>query len=330
MYAESLISQIFTINDDNEFNALALKIFHYQYENVSVYHDYCQLLKKDPKSIKHYTDIPFLPIQFFKSKEITAVNSPVRFPKVFMSSGTTKTGRSKHFVQDTTLYEHSFLRAFKLFYGNPKEWTIIALLPSYQEQGDSSLVYMVDRLIDESTSAISGYYLNDSNLESILNNLPNQGSKTLLIGVSYALLDLIEGGRFNLPALTVMETGGMKGRRKELTKKELHELLKEGFEVDGIHSEYGMTELLSQGYSKGDEWFEFPKWIKPSLRKVNDPLSKLEDRGKTGGVNIIDLANIYSCSFIATQDLGRMKNGRLKIMGRFDHSDTRGCNLLVQ
>lgn len=330
MYPEALISNIFEIESDLDFNECALEIFRLQYENVKVYRDYCDLLKVNPIEVKTYSHIPFLPIQFFKSKKVIWDNFNLHDSNLFLSSGTTATGRSHHYVHDIKLYERSFLTTFKQFYGSPEEWTIIALLPSYQEQGNSSLIYMVDKLIELSQNENSGYYLNSEDTSGVLKSLPDQGSKTLLFGVSYALLDLIESQTFNLPNLSVMETGGMKGRRKELTKTELHDLLKEGFSVVGIHSEYGMTELLSQGYSKEDEWFDFPKWMKPSLRKTNDPLSSIEQDGKTGGVNIIDLANVYSCSFIATQDLGRMENGRLKIMGRFDHSDTRGCNLLVQ
>lgn len=330
MYRKALISNIFEIQDDKDFNACALELFRVQYEKVDVYRDYCRLLKVKPDQISHYSEIPHLPIQFFKSKEVIWHDSTASSMQLFMSSGTTATGRSHHYVQDLNLYESSFLNTFQQFYGDPKEWIILALLPSYQEQGNSSLIYMVDKLIQLSESATSGYYQDLKITSDTLSDLEHSGKKVLLIGVSYALLDLLEHQRFDLPALTVMETGGMKGRRKELTKKALHELLKEGFGVNNIHSEYGMTELLSQGYSKGNEWFEFPNWMRPSLRKTNDPLSAVSGEGKTGGVNIIDLANIYSCAFIATQDLGRMENGRLKIMGRFDHSDTRGCNLLVQ
>lgn len=238
-------------------------------------------------------------------------------------------GRSHHYVYDSNVYKQSFIRAFEKFYGAPEEWTIIALLPSYEEQGNSSLIYMVDHLIKTSRSELSGFYRDHETISGLLSRLNHQGRQVILFGVSYALLDLVEFAQFNLPDLVVMETGGMKGRRKEMTKEELHYNLKKGFGVSGIHSEYGMTELLSQGYSTGDEWFDFPLWIRPVLRSTNDPLALLQEGHKTGGVNMIDLANIYSCSFIATQDLGRMEDGRLKIMGRFDHSDTRGCNLLV-
>jgi phenylacetate-coenzyme A ligase PaaK-like adenylate-forming protein len=330
MYPEALISNIFEIKDDQDFNVCALELFRLQYENVSVYREYCNLLGKKPDTVAFVADIPFLPIQFFKSKKVYWDNLPSADAQLFLSSGTTATGRSHHYVHNTELYETSFLAAFFQFYGAPNDWTIIALLPSYQEQGNSSLIYMIDKLIELSEDPKSGYYQDVAAASAVLNKVGDQGKNVLLWGVSYALLDLIETQQFDLPQLTVMETGGMKGRRKELTKTELHALLTRGFGVTEIHSEYGMTELLSQGYSRGDEWFDFPKWIRPSLRKTNDPLSSIDQDGKTGGVNIIDLANVYSCAFIATQDLGRMENGRLKIMGRFDHSDTRGCNLLVQ
>lgn len=330
MYPEALISDIFEIKNDLDFNECALELFRLQYENVKVYRDYCDLLKIKPNEIKTYSHIPFLPIQFFKSKKVICDDLDIDKSQLFLSSGTTDTGRSHHYVYDTGLYERSFITTFKQFYGNPEDWTILAMLPSYQEQGNSSLIYMVDKLIQLSKDEKSGYYQNIEEAANVLNQLPDLGKNVLLIGVSYALLDLVESIQFDLPNLVVMETGGMKGRRKELTKTELHNILKEGFNVPGIHSEYGMTELLSQGYSKGDEWFELPKWMKVSLRVTNDPLSLVENDSKTGGVNVIDLANVFSCAFIATQDLGRVENGRLKIMGRFDHSDTRGCNLLVQ
>ncbi|MCB9188623.1 MAG: acyl transferase [Flavobacteriales bacterium] len=330
MYPEALISDIFKIKNDHEFNECALELFRLQYEKVNVYREYCNLLKIEPSDIKTYSQIPFLPIQFFKSKKVIWDELDIKQSKLFLSSGTTATGRSHHYVHNVQIYEKSFLTTFERFYGKPEDWTIIALLPSYQEQGNSSLIYMVDRLIQLSKDEKSGYYQNVELVEKTLRQLPNGGKKVLLIGVSYALLDLLGSHKFNLPNLVVMETGGMKGRRKELTKTELHEILKSGFKVSGIHSEYGMTELLSQGYSKGDEWFELPKWMKIAIRAANDPLSLVESEEKTGGVNVIDLANVYSCAFIATQDLGRYENGKLKIMGRFDHSDTRGCNLLVQ
>lgn len=330
MYPETLISNIFNIHNDQDFNACALELFRLQVNNVKVYHDYCQLLHVEPNDIDHYTLIPHLPIRFFKSKPIIWDDSDIGKAQLFLSSGTTDSGRSHHYVKDLSLYERSFLSTFKQFYGDPSALTIIALLPSYQEQGNSSLIYMVDKLIQLSKKEQSGYYQDSETTAQTLRAFPDKGKNALLIGVSYALLDLIEAHQFDLPNLILMETGGMKGKRKELTKTELHDTLKKGFGVNNVHSEYGMTELLSQGYSSGDEWFRFPNWMRPSLRHTNDPLSTFENQDKTGGVNIIDLANVFSCAFIATQDLGRIENGKLKIMGRFDHSDTRGCNLLVQ
>lgn len=330
MNTDDLISKIFNIKSDKDFNDCALELFRLQYKNVSLYRSYCDLLKVVPADVKDITQIPFLPIQFFKSKQVIWDGHDHNRMTLFLSSGTTAAGRSHHYVEDIHLYERSFLATFEEFYGDPKDWNIIALLPSYQEQGNSSLIYMVKSLIEKSETPNSGFYNDLNEVVQILNATNKEGVQTILIGVTYALLDLLEKSQFDLPNLVVMETGGMKGRRKELTKTELHEILKKGFNVSGIHSEYGMTELLSQGYSTGDESFDFPKWMKPLLRNVTDPLLIDDSMSKTGGVNIIDLANVYSCAFIATQDLGRFENGRLKLMGRFDHSDTRGCNLLVQ
>jgi len=324
-----IISNIFEVEDNYQFNELAIQIFHLQYKNVKIYRDYCDAVVKTPFKIRDVSEIPFLPIQFFKSNAVIWDSLLIENTKTFKSSGTTSTGRSQHFVTDLKLYEKSFSLCFEQFYGKPEDITIVALLPSYQEQGYSSLVYMVENLISKSNDKRSGFYLNDKNIVSLLETLNRENKKCLLIGVTYALLDLIESHSFQFQNTIVMETGGMKGRREEMTKTELHERLIAGFGVSEIHSEYGMTELLSQGYSLGGEWFSFPKWMKCFLRPVNDPLSIMDKSEKTGGVNIIDLANIYSCSFIATQDLGRIQNNQLKIMGRFDHSDTRGCNLLV-
>ena len=321
------IDDIFRIQSSDEFNELALKIFHYQYHNVKIYHDFVDSLTIQPNSINQYTKIPFLPIQFFKSKKVLTANKS--FEKIFKSSGTTQSVRSQHFVHDLELYKSSFINGFKQFYGNPDDWVILALLPSYQEQGGSSLIYMVDHLVQLSKNPLSGYITDSNNLSENLSNLIHNRQKTLLIGVSYALLDWVEnGGKLpNNDYLTIMETGGMKGRKKELTRNELHHALKLGFGVPNIHSEYGMTELLSQAYSDKDGIYATPKWMKIIIRDVNDPFS-IKKTGK-GGVNVIDLANIYSCSFIATQDLGEVyPNDSFSILGRFDYSDTRGCNLL--
>ena len=281
-----------------------------------------------PHSVNKIEDIPFLPIQFFKSHRV--ISKSVSEVITFTSSGTTGSITSKHRVSDLNLYEKSFLTAFELFYGHPSEFAILALLPSYIERGGSSLVYMADRLINDSHNEHSGFYLKDIDaLIEKLTFLEKTNQKTILLGVSYALLDLIEKQQFKLKNTIVMETGGMKGKRKEMIKDELHSILKNGFGVDQIHSEYGMTELLSQAYSIGEGVFHTPPWMKIRTRDTEDALSFVE--GKTGGINVIDLANLYSCSFIATQDLGRIReDGSFEVLGRFDASDIRGCNLMVQ
>jgi phenylacetate-coenzyme A ligase PaaK-like adenylate-forming protein len=316
-----------TIPWETDFEATALAVFNYQYNNVSVYRTFCNYLKKKPDNVNDIKDIPFLPIQFFK--EETIISRKKISEITFNSSGTTGAITSKHYVADLSLYETSFLTAFQKQYGNIEDYCILALLPSYLKRGGSSLVYMADKLITDSKHPQSGFFLNDLDaLAEILNTQDNAGQKTLLMGVSYALLDLVERQKLKLEHTIVMETGGMKGRRKELIKEELHALLCQGLGVRKIHSEYGMTELLSQAYSIGEGLFKCPPWMKVLSRETEDPLTLIE--GKTGGMNIIDLANIYSCSFIATQDLGKVfSDGSFEILGRFDQSDIRGCNLMV-
>jgi len=323
----NLEKKIFTISSPEEFNAVALEVFQFQYKNVGVYQEFCDLLKAHPSTINKVEDIPFLPIPFFKSHQIIAKNTNIE--KVFTSSGTTGNTTSKHLIANLSLYKESFTKAFQYFFGTIEEITILALLPSYLEQGNSSLVYMVDELIKQSNSSHSGFYLdNTSDLIEKLEFLEQTNQKTILLGVSYALLDLIEEKQFQLKNTIIMETGGMKGRRKEMIKEELHALLKKGFGVGEIYSEYGMTELLSQAYSKGNGIFNCPPWMKIITRDTEDAQSYIN--GKTGGINVIDLANIYSCSFIATQDLGKKSKGEsFEILGRFDDSDIRGCNLMV-
>ena len=319
---------IFNITSEASFNAAALAVFKHQFEHNSVYRSFCDLLYKHPSEVKTVQQIPFLPIQFFKSH--TIVSNSKSAEATFTSSGTTGSIVSKHFVSDLEIYKQSFRRGFKSFYGAIEEYTVLALLPSYLEREGSSLVYMANDMIAQSKQPQSGFYLHDLEaLKDTLLKLEAKGQKTLLIGVSYALLDLIEAHSFKLKHTTVMETGGMKGQRKELVKSELHTILKEGFGVDKIHSEYGMTELLSQAYSYGDGVFKTPAWMKILTRDPEDALS-IQPIGKSGGVNIIDLANINSCAFIATQDLGKIhSNGTFEILGRFDESDIRGCNLMV-
>jgi phenylacetate-coenzyme A ligase PaaK-like adenylate-forming protein len=322
------INSIFDIKTEQDFKSLALEIFNFQFENNPVYRSFCDLLYIHPSDVKAIEDIPFLPIQFFKSHEVLSARSDV--PITFTSSGTTGSTTSKHIVTDLDIYKTSFTKGFEHFYGPIENYVILALLPSYLEREGSSLIYMVNNMIKKSNHPESGFYLN--NLEDLKNHLialDKKDTKILLIGVSFALLDLIETYPFNLKNTIVMETGGMKGRRKELIRTELHKLLKAGFGVDTIHSEYGMTELLSQAYSKGDGLFNCPNWMRIVTRDTEDALS-IQSFGKTGGINVIDLANMNSCSFIATQDLGRVyKNGSFEIIGRFDHSDIRGCNLMV-
>lgn len=319
---------IFNIKNNAEFEALALDVFRFQFENNRVYRSFCDLLYKHPSDIKRLTEIPFLPIQFFKTREVLSSQNSVE--KIFTSSGTTGSTTSKHFVTDLNIYEESYLKGFQHFYGNIEDYAVLALLPSYLERDGSSLIYMVDDLIQKSNHPESGFYLNNlQDLAKTLNILETKGQKTLLIGVSFALLNLVEQFQFSLKHTIVMETGGMKGRRKEIIRQELHDKLKKGFGVSQIHSEYGMTELLSQAYSKGNGVFECAPWMKIITRDTEDALTLLP-QNKTGGINIIDLANINSCAFIATQDLGKTsENGQFEIIGRFDNSDIRGCNLMA-
>jgi len=322
----TLEDKLFEISSDEDFSSLALKVFHLQYSKLKIYRDYCDFLKIDPSLVQDISSIPFLPIQFFKSHKIILDNSSAEI--VFSSSGTKGTIQSNHYVSDLSLYEKSFTRSFEYSLGKLKDIPILALLPSYLEREGSSLVYMVNELITKSDSPYSGFFLdNTEELIDRLLYLESNKISSLLIGVSYALLDLIEQRSFQLDHVMVMETGGMKGKRKEMIKKELHQKLRKGFGVSSIYSEYGMTELLSQAYSKKDGVFYCPPWMKVTTRDTEDPLSPIE--GKTGALNIIDLANINSCSFIATQDLGKMyPDGSFKILGRFDDSDIRGCNLM--
>ena len=319
---------IFRIHSKANFNTMALEIFRFQFENNPVYRSFCDLLYKHPSDVLTVEAIPFLPIQFFKTHHISSSKSPSE--EIFTSSGTTGDTPSKHLVSDLSIYEDSFQKGFQQFYGRIEDYTILALLPSYLERKGSSLIYMVSKLIAQSGKPESGFYLDDlSALQKQLTTLDARGEKVLLIGVSFALLDLVERYQFKLKNTIVMETGGMKGKRKELIREELHYHLKQGFGVPHIHSEYGMTELLSQAYSKGEGLFNSPPWMQVLIRDTEDALT-IQKHGKTGGLNVIDLANINSCAFIATQDLGRIHNNNtFEILGRFDHSDIRGCNLMV-
>ena len=323
-----MLPDIFSIQTDADFVQAALQTFGYQYQHNQVYQRFCTLLGRTPDKVRQLTDIPFLPIEFFKSEAVYCGNE--RPTTVFTSSGTTGSQTSHHYVKDLTVYQQSFRQGFADFYGNIEEYTVLALLPSYLERTGSSLITMVADLIERSGSADSGFYLNEYDLlAEKLTSLDRSGRKVLLIGVSFALLDLVETHRFQLKNTIVMETGGMKGRRKELIREELHAILCEGFGVEYIHSEYGMTELLSQAYSAGSGLYEAVRWLKVLIRDTNDALSYQRPL-KTGGINLIDLANIHSCSFIATRDLGRLHpDGRFEVLGRFDNADIRGCNLLI-
>ena len=319
---------IFTISNQKQFDKMALKVFRFQYENNLVYREFCDFLKTDVQKVKTIQQIPFLPIQFFKSHEVVSNFNPIQ--TTFTSSGTTGMVTSQHLVTDVSIYEESYRKGFSQFYGNIEDYVVLALLPSYLEREGSSLIHMVDDLIQLSNHPESGFYLHnyDELIEKII-QLDQSGQNVILIGVTYALLDLIEKQSFQLENTIIMETGGMKGKRKEMIREELHQQLCNGFGVKSIHSEYGMTELLSQAYSLGEGIFECPSWMQISIRDTEDALSYVRE-GKTGGINVIDLANINSCSFIATQDLGKKySNGSFEVLGRFDHSDIRGCNLMV-
>lgn len=323
-----LYKRIFNIQSSLEFEKIAIEIFKLQFTNNKVYRSFCDLLNVHPSDINSIDEIPFLPIEFFKTHQILSNTNAIQ--QIFTSSGTTGMATSKHYITDISLYKKSYLEGFKFFYGNPSDYVILALLPSYLERKGSSLIYMVDDLIKQSQNTESDFYLNNlDELTEKLRFLDKNGQKVLLIGVSYALLDLIEKHQFQLKNTIVMETGGMKGRRKELIRQELHSILKRGFGLNVIHSEYGMTELLSQAYSKENGIFYTPSWVKIMVRNSEDPL-EIFGYEKTGGINIIDLANVNSCSFIATQDLGKIHpDNSFEVLGRFDSSDIRGCNLLI-
>ncbi|MFC3197801.1 acyl transferase [Parapedobacter deserti] len=320
--------RITSISSPQEFEAHCLDVFALQARNCTVYANYLALLNVKVHDVACVADIPFLPIEFFKTQQVISSGKPPQL--VFSSSGTTGTIPSKHYVADVALYERSFRAAFEKAYGPPSKLAVLALLPSYSEREGSSLIYMVDDLIRQSKHPMSGYFLyNHSQLYDTLQHLKATDVKTLLIGVTYALLDFAENYQLDFPDLLVMETGGMKGRRREMVREEVHERLCEGFNVQCIHSEYGMTELLSQAYSAGGGLFQCPPWMKVVIRDTNDPFSLLPME-RTGAISLIDLANVFSCSFIATHDLGRIRpDGRFEVLGRFDHSDIRGCNLLV-
>ena len=325
-----LRKRLFSIQNEADFLDVALSVFRYQYENCAIYRRYVDMLRCDVTSVKRLEQIPFLPIEFFKTHQVIADGYTPQLQ--FSSSGTTGQQTSNHYVADKTLYEESFLRCFEQFVGKVEDFVILGLLPSYLERTNSSLVYMVNELIRRTKHSDSGFYL--YNLETFaqkLQELSDTEQKTIVFGVGFALLDVVEKHQFSLKNALIFETGGMKGRKKEITRDELHHTLAAGFGVDNIYSEYGMTELLSQAYSMNGESFRCPPWMKILLRDMQDPLSIMLSINKKGGINVIDLANLYSCSFIATQDVGKHReDGSFEVIGRFDYADVRGCNMLVE
>lgn len=328
MDRKEYLKKLQSIKNDEDFKNLALEIFNYQAINNKVYKAFLSGLGKSAEDVTHINEIPFPPVELFKSHVVLTGNQD--YERIFTSSGTTGIDVSKHYIKDVPFYEQICLSTFSSFYGNPSDYTILALLPSYLERAGSSLIWMMEKLISNSGKTDGGFYLNDhEKLFRLLNKLKQQGERVLLFGVTFALLDFVEGHSLDFPELTVMDTGGMKGRRREMVREEVHEELCRGFGVKTIHSEYGMTELNSQAYSSGSGIFRTPPWMKILIRDTYDPLL-LSGKNVTGGINILDLANIDSCAFIATQDLGKSyDDGSFEVLGRFDFSDVRGCNLMV-
>lgn len=321
----SSVNNIFSV-DAGSFTGRCLDVFRFQYDHNKVYRQWCDAVGCRPAGVKAVEQVPFLPISFFKSHAV--VTTEFNADMVFESSGTTQTNSSKHYIKDAALYRQSFLQTFRMFYGDPADHCILALLPSYLEKGNSSLVFMVDELIRQSKHPASGFYLYEhEQLANRLTELEQKGVTTVLFGVTYALLDFAEAFPVKLEHTTIIETGGMKGRKKEMTRPEVHAILKKQFGLKEIHSEYSMTELLSQAYAKQEGRFHTPPWMKILLRNEDDPL-EVSRQGR-GVINIIDLANVYSCAFIATDDAGVLQeDGSFEVMGRVDNSDIRGCSLL--
>lgn len=325
------MKNIFDIKTEEDFWTACLETFRFQYENVEIYRKFVDYLKIDPQNVDELVKIPFLPIEMFKNHQILDKN--VSSELYFQSSGTTQMNLSKHFIADQNIYQESIYKSFDQFIGKPEDFIFLGLLPSYLEKQNSSLIYMVDYLMKKSGKTENGYFLyNHGDLFKLLNDLKDK--KIILFGVSFALLDFLDYCHSNSQTLrlsntlTVIETGGMKGRKEEMTKDELLKILQEGFKTDKIYSEYSMTELLSQAYSLGENIYQCPNWMRILVRNAEDPFN-YEKEGRTGAINIIDLANIHSCSFIATQDLGKMMGDKFQVLGRIDHSDIRGCSLLV-
>lgn len=324
---ETLTDHIFHLSSEADFEATALLVFELQYENNTVYRTYCQHIGKSKGNVRNLSDIPFLPISFFKTHDVKTGDFEPEL--TFRSSGTTGMERSRHLIKDAALYRKSLIESFRHFYRNPSDYVFLALLPNYIEQKNSSLIYMMEELMRESGAKENGYYLyNHEDMYQKLIQLRDNQQKTILWGVTFALLDFAEQYTLDFPQLVVFETGGMKGRRKEMVKEELYDILRKAFGVADIHSEYGMCELLSQAYSKGGNIFSTPPWMQLRLRSEKDPFDG-SNQMATGVINIIDLANLHSCAFIATEDLGRRHPNGIEILGRMDHSQTRGCSLMV-
>jgi phenylacetate-coenzyme A ligase PaaK-like adenylate-forming protein len=326
-----LTEKVFSIQNDEDFSQIALDVFRFQYYNNPVYKQFCNVIDRTPQKVAAWEQIPFLPISLFKTHPVVTFEGEPEI--IFKSSGTTGSATSSHFVKQTTIYQKSFLLAFERFYGKAEDYCILGLLPSYLERGDSSLVFMVKELIERSGHPQSGFYLYEhEQLADVLAGLEAKGQRTLLIGVTYALLDFAKENQLELKNTIIMETGGMKGRGKEMVRSEVHQLIKDAFSVTSVHSEYGMTELLSQAYAKEEGRFSTPPWMKVMIRDETDPLSCIypKDQPVSGAINVIDLANIYSCSFIATEDMGRLyPDGSFEVLGRMDNSDVRGCSLMT-
>lgn len=329
--ASELEQEVFSITNEKTFLRIALEVYAFQYAHNPLYRSFCDAVRRPPSRVGRVEDIPFLPISFFKSHSVMTGNFAPALR--FRSSGTTGAVTSRHLLKDPHLYEKSFLLCFERFYGSPEEYCILGLLPSYLERGDSSLVYMVSHLLQRSGHPLGGFYLHDHDkLAQTLQQLEAEGQKTLLIGVTYALLDFAQSHSMPLNSTIVMETGGMKGRGRELVRSEVHDILSKSFHLPSIHSEYGMTELLSQAYSPGGGLFQSPPWMKVLVRDETDPLSQgsFTEGFTSGALNIIDLANLYSCSFIATEDSARLHpDGSFEVLGRLDNSDVRGCSLMA-
>ncbi len=323
---QELEEKVFGISNDESFQTIALEVYNFQFHNNILYRRFSLAMGKEPSMVRSTGDIPFLPISFFKTHEVRTTAFETQL--IFESSGTTGSVNSKHFIKKPSLYEKSFLRGFENYFGEPGNFCILGLLPSYLERKNSSLVYMVHELIKKSGHKKSGFYLNDhEKLKNVLLSLEQEGQETILFGVSYALLDFADDFPMQLKYTRVVETGGMKGRRKELTKPELYNALKKGLGIDKVYAEYGMTELLSQAYAENG-LYTTPPWMKVFMRDETDPLSYVEN-GRPGVMNVIDLANLYSCSFIATEDAGKYINGKFEVLGRINNSDIRGCSLMV-